>query len=76
MFQSVKEKTKALATRYVAPVVTLAVAGIGSAHATIGEDITGAFTAGEANLGLAAAGVISMVAVVTGIGFIVSMLRK
>ncbi|MDP1771753.1 MAG: hypothetical protein Q8L15_05660 [Methylobacter sp.] len=42
----------------------------------MGADITAAFAAGQANLGLAAAGIITMVAVVTGIGFIVSMLRK
>ncbi|MCQ8104686.1 hypothetical protein NP590_11265 [Methylomonas sp. SURF-2] len=76
MYQSVKEKTKALATRVVAPVVALSIVGVSAAHATIGEDITAAFASGSINLGLAAAGVISMVAVVTGIGFIVSMLRK
>jgi hypothetical protein len=42
----------------------------------VGDTITAAFAAGQANLGLAAAGVITMVAVLTGIGMIVSMLRK
>lgn len=48
----------------------------GVASADIGATITSAFEAGQANLGLAAAGVITMVAVLTGIGLIVSMLRK
>jgi|GEM_PF-1804511 len=48
----------------------------GAASADIGTDITSAFSLGQTNLGLAAAGVITMVAVLTGIGLIVSMLRK
>lgn len=48
----------------------------GSAFADTGADITAAFAAGQTNLGLAAAGVITMVAVLTGIGLVVSMLRK
>lgn len=48
----------------------------GVASADLGTTITGAFTAGQTNLGLAAAGVVTMVAVLTGIGLIVSMLRK
>ncbi|MDO9139647.1 MAG: hypothetical protein Q7U38_04900 [Methylobacter sp.] len=48
----------------------------GASSADVGATITSAFAAGEANLGLAAAGVITMVAVLTGIGLIVSMLRK
>ncbi len=47
-----------------------------AASADVGTAITAAFDAGEANLGLAATGVIAMVAVLTGIGLIVSMLRK
>ncbi|HEY8097538.1 MAG TPA: hypothetical protein VIE65_15815 [Methylobacter sp.] len=42
----------------------------------MGTVITDAFSAGQANLSLAAAGVVTMVAVLTGIGLIVSMLRK
>ncbi len=42
----------------------------------MGATITSAFASGQANLGLAAAGVVTMVAVLTGIGLIVSMLRK
>lgn len=76
MYQSVKEKINALATRVVAPVVALTAVGVGSAYADVGADITAAFGTGATNLGLAATGVIAMVAVVTGIGFIVSMLRK
>ncbi|AEG00736.1 hypothetical protein [Methylomonas methanica] len=76
MYQSVKEKTKALASRVAAPVVLLTALGVGSANATVAEDITAAFSSGSVNLGLAASGVIAMVAVVTGIGFVVSMLRK
>jgi hypothetical protein len=48
----------------------------GMASADIATAISGAFSAGQTNLGLAAAGVITMVAVLTGIGLIVSMLRK
>ncbi len=48
----------------------------GAASADIGGTITSAFSAGQTNLGLAAAGVVTMVAVLTGIGLIVSMLRK
>jgi len=47
-----------------------------AAFADTGTTITSAFTAGQTNLGLAAAGVITMVAVLTGIGMVVSMLRK
>lgn len=42
----------------------------------MGTVITDAFAAGQANLNLASAGVITMVAVLTGIGLIVSLLRK
>lgn len=42
----------------------------------MGTTITSAFAAGQANLALAAAGVVTMVAVLTGIGLIISMLRK
>ena len=76
MFQSVKEKAKAFGGRYVAPAVALTAVGIGSANATLATDITAAFASGGSNLAVAATGVIGMVAVVTGIGFIVSMLRK
>ena len=76
MFQSAKEKALNLTKKVVAPAVALSVAGVGAANATVAETISSAFTAGEANLTLAATGVITMVAVLTGIGLIVSMLRK
>lgn len=60
--------------KFVAGSALFSAAGVSSA--TVAADITGAFAAGQANLGLAAAGVITMVAVLTGIGLIVSMLRK
>lgn len=54
----------------------LLASSVGVASADTGTVITAAFTAGQANLALAAAGVITMVAVLTGIGLVVSMLRK
>ncbi len=48
----------------------------GLAAADVGADITAAFSAGQTNLGLAATGVITMVAVLTGITLVVSLLRK
>ena len=62
--------------KFIVGATLLSVAGFASATGTIGDTITGAFSAGQTNLGLAAAGVITMVAVLTGIGLIVSMLRK
>jgi hypothetical protein len=47
-----------------------------AAHADMATDIGAAFTAAESNVGLAAGGVVALVAVVTGIGLIVSLLRK
>jgi hypothetical protein len=48
----------------------------GIASADIATDITSAFTTGQTHLTLAAGGVIAMVAVLTGVGLVVSMLRK
>jgi hypothetical protein len=56
----------------VAPLLVAA----GSASATVADDITAAFTAAEANVTLAAGGVIGVVAIMTGIGFIIGLLRK
>jgi hypothetical protein len=61
--------------KFVAGSALFTAAGVASAT-DVGTTITSAFSAGQANLGLAAAGVITMVAVLTGIGLIVSMLRK
>ena len=60
--------------KFVSGSALFSAAGIAGAT-DVGTTITSAF-AGQANLGLAAAGVITMVAVLTGIGLIVSMLRK
>jgi hypothetical protein len=49
---------------------------VGNASATVADDITAAFTAAEANVTLAAGGVIGVVAIMTGIGFIIGLLRK
>jgi hypothetical protein len=54
----------------------LLASSVGVASADTAAAITGAFSAGQANLVLAAAGVVTMVAVLTGIGLVVSMLRK
>jgi len=48
----------------------------GVASADVGADISAAFTGANANVTTAAGGVIALVAVVTGIGLIISLLRK
>lgn len=75
MFQSAKEKALNLTKKVLAPVAALSLTA-SQAFATTAEDITGAFSTGSTNLGLAVTGMIGMVAIVTGVGFIVSMLRK
>ncbi len=76
MFQSVKEKAKALSTKVVAPVLGLTVAGVGSASATTAEDIAAAFTSGQTNLAAVATGVIALAAIMTGVGIVVKWLSR
>jgi cyanate permease len=77
MFQSKKEVSNA---RVSAPVKASVAAGLmavaGYASADLATVITGAFSSAQTNFGLAATGLITAVAVLTGIGLIVSLLRK
>lgn len=70
-FQQIKQS---LFNRYTAGAALLGTAGIASAD--IATDITAAFTGATSNVTLAAGGIVTLVAVVTGIGLIVSLLRK
>lgn len=76
MYQSVKEKINALSTRVVAPVVALTAVGVGSAHADTATAISDAFSLAGTHLSTAVGALIAMVAIVTGVGYIISMLRK
>lgn len=51
-------------------------AAAATASADTAADITAAFTAAESNVTLAAGGIIGVVAIITGIGIIVSLLRR
>jgi hypothetical protein len=52
------------------------VAAVSTASADVATDITAAFTAAESNVTLAAGGLIGVVAIMTGIGFIISLLKR
>lgn len=47
-----------------------------ASHADTAADVTAAFTGAQTNLGLVVTGVIALTALVTGVGLIVSFLRK
>jgi|WetSurMetagenome_2_1015567.scaffolds.fasta_scaffold963894_1 hypothetical protein len=48
----------------------------GIASADAGADITAAFTGAQTNVGVAVGGLIALAALVTGVGIIISLLRK
>jgi|APLak6261673822_1056097.scaffolds.fasta_scaffold84189_1 hypothetical protein len=54
----------------------LSVAAISAAFADTAATITGAFTGASANVQLAVGGVITLVAIVTGVSLIIGLLRK
>lgn len=76
MYQSSKEKLRAISAKVVAPVAALSAAGVGSAYATTAEDISSAFSLGGTNVSAAITGLILLTGVVVGVGLIISMLRK
>jgi hypothetical protein len=47
-----------------------------AAHADVAADISAAFAGANTNVTLAVGGVVALVAIVTGVGLIVSLLRK
>ena len=72
----VKTKRKGFSLASKAGVGGGLMAAAGAASAAVGDTITSAFASAQTNFGLAATGLITAVAVLTGIGLIVSLLRK
>jgi len=70
----VKNLKKFASNKYAQGAALMGAAGVASAD--VGADIAAAFTGANANVTTAAGGVIALVAVVTGIGLIISLLRK
>jgi hypothetical protein len=73
--RSVSTSVRSIKTQVVAGGTAVATAA-GSAHADVAADISAAFAGANTNVTLAVGGVIALVAIVTGVGLIVSLLRK
>ncbi|EIC29839.1 MULTISPECIES: hypothetical protein [Methylomicrobium] len=69
-----KKLKQAFFNRYAAGAALLGATA--ASHADMSSDISAAFTGATSNVTLAAGGVVALVAVVTGISLIVSLLRK
>lgn len=76
MYQSKAEKRNQVSNTTKAGVAVGLMTAASIASADIGTTITSAFSSAQTNFGLAATGLITAVAVLTGIGLIVSLLRK